>query len=87
MLLADGYDKAFIGFADRVNQPRLAIYDKNKCIELLMKDGMDMEEATEYFMYNTEGAWVGEETPIFLNPMSLKDYLELYDYKEHSNDN
>ena len=88
MLLADDFDKAFIGFGDRVGQPRLAIYDKNKCIEILMNDhGMDMEEAIEDFMFNTEGAWVGEETPIFLNPMSLEDYTQLYEYEGYANDN
>ena len=46
-----------------------------------------MDEAIHYFEYNTEGAWAGEETPLFLNPMSLKDYIELYDVKEHINDN
>jgi hypothetical protein len=27
---------------------------------------MSEEEAEEYFQYNVEGAWVGENTPIFL---------------------
>mgnify|MGYP003666408138 FL=1 len=87
MLLADGFDKAFIGIATRPGQPTLAIYNKNMCLQILIDDGMDMDEAIDYFEYNAEGAWVGEETPLFLNPMSLKDYIELYDVKEHINDN
>ena len=87
MLLADEFDKAFIGIATRPGQPTLAIYNKNMCLQILIDDGMDMYEAIEYFEYNAEGAWVGEETPLFLNPMSLKDYIELYDVKEHINDN
>ena len=87
MLLADGFDKAFIGIANRAGQPTLAIYNKNMCLQILIDDGMDMDEAIDYFEYNTEGAWAGEETPLFLNPMSLKDYIELYDVKEHINDN
>jgi hypothetical protein len=27
---------------------------------------MSTGEAEEYFSFNTEGAWVGEQTPIFL---------------------
>ena len=87
MLLADGFEGAFIGVATRCGQPTLAIYNKNMCLQILIDDGMDMDEAIDYFEYNTEGAWAGEETPLFLNPMSLKDYVELYDVKEHINDN
>ena len=87
MLLADEFDKAFIGIATRPGQPTLAIYNKNMCLQILIDDGMDMDGAIHYFEYNTEGAWAGEETPLFLNPMSLKDYIELYDVKEHINDN
>ena len=44
----------------------LAVYDRQKCIEILMeRDGMTDEEAVEYFDYNVTGAWVGENTPIF----------------------
>jgi hypothetical protein len=49
--------------------------------------GNTLEEAIEDFMFNTEGAWVGEETPIFLNPMSLEDYTQLYEYEGYANDN
>tara|TARA_R110000823_G_scaffold247253_1_gene371084 strand:+ start:213 stop:491 length:279 start_codon:yes stop_codon:yes gene_type:complete len=87
MLLADGFEKAFIGISQRCGQPTLAVYDKNMCLQILIDDGMDMDEAIEYFDFNVEGAWVGEDTPFFLNKMPLKDYFELYDYKEHSNDN
>jgi hypothetical protein len=31
-----------------------------------MRDEMDHEVAEEYFQFNVEGAWVGEQTPIFL---------------------
>ena len=44
----------------------MAVYNKLKCIESLIKEGMDEEEAEEYFSFNVEGAYVGENTPIFL---------------------
>ena len=88
MLLAEGdFDKAFIGIATRPGQPTLAIYNKNMCLQILIDDGMDMYEAIEYFEYNAEGARASEETPLITNPMSLQDYIELYDVKEHINDN
>jgi hypothetical protein len=37
-----------------------------KHLVFLIKEGMSEEEAEDYFQYNTEGAWVGDQTPIFL---------------------
>ena len=30
------------------------------------RDGMTQEEALEFFEFNVVGAWVGEQTPIFV---------------------
>jgi len=68
-LLADGFDTALVGLGRRISQPTLAIYDKEKCIEILCRD-MNREDAEEYFEYNVSGAWLGPNTPIFL------DYLQ-----------
>ena len=65
ILLADGLDEAFIGIGWQFNTP-LAVYDQDKCIEILESQGMTPEEAQEYFYFNTQGAYVGEQTPIFL---------------------
>ena len=32
----------------------------------ILAESMDYEEAVEYFEYNVIGAYVGEQTPIFL---------------------
>ena len=61
-LFADGYEDAIIG----VNTKNVVCYDREKCIEILMKD-MSREDAEEYFSYNTEGAYVGEKTPIYVH--------------------
>ena len=65
-LLADGFEDALVGFGYQFNYP-VAVYNRDKCIEILMsRDGMDDEEAIEYFNFNVSGAWVGESTPVFL---------------------
>jgi hypothetical protein len=64
VLLADGFESAFVGIGRQFGNP-CATYDRRKCIEILMKD-MNEEEAEEYFQFNVEGAWVGENTPMFL---------------------
>jgi hypothetical protein len=68
LLLEEKYfDAAIIGVASRVNTPWAVCYDANKCIELLAKhEGMTLDEADEYFHYNTAGAYVGEHTPAFV---------------------
>lgn len=66
-LLLDGFEDAFIGIARRCGQPALAVYDRDRCLDLLVRrDGMSYEEAEEFFEFNVQGAWVGEHTPIIL---------------------
>ena len=66
-LTADGFDDAIIGIGERCGQPFLVAYDRDKCIQVLMdRDGMDYEEAVEFFDFNVAGAWMGENTPIFI---------------------
>jgi hypothetical protein len=63
-LLADGFDDAFVGIGRQFSRP-IAIYNRSKCIDILQED-MSEEEAEEYFQFNVEGSYVGENTPIFL---------------------
>jgi hypothetical protein len=65
ILLADGFENAFLGIGQQFNT-FFSVYDKKKCIKILTKD-MSYEEATEYFEYNVLGAYVGENTPIFID--------------------
>lgn len=66
-LMADGFEDAIVGISERCGQPSLVVYDADKCIQILMqRDGMDYDEAVEFFSFNTLGSWVGENTPAFL---------------------
>jgi hypothetical protein len=68
IMLMDGFEEAFIGFSKRCGQPTLATYSYEKMLQVLIeRDQMDIEEADEYIMYNCEGAWMGELTPIILH--------------------
>jgi hypothetical protein len=64
-LLADGLEEAFIGIGYQFHTP-IAIYSKNKALQCLEAQGMSELEAIEYFDYNIAGAYVGDQTPIFL---------------------
>lgn len=67
VLLMDGFEEAFIGYSQRINEPVLAVYSYEKMLGVLVRrDDMDYDEATEYINYNCLGAWVGEKTPIIV---------------------
>lgn len=68
--LADGFDDALLGVAQQFNR-FLAVYSTKKCLEILAADMPGSPEerheaAAEYFEFNVTGAWVGEDTPLFL---------------------
>lgn len=65
-LYADGFEDALIGLGWQ-HTKLIAIYDYDKCVEILMdRDGMTNEEAIEWMEYNVVGSWVGDYTPVFL---------------------
>jgi hypothetical protein len=65
ILLAEGFDDAFIGLGQQFDTT-VAIYDRNKCIEILIKQNMTDEEAIVFFEYNVTGAYMGKNTPVFV---------------------
>lgn len=70
-LLADGLEDAFLGHVVNHHHACVAVYDYEKCIEILMnRDGMDYEGADEFLQFNTLGAYVGENGPIYINMRS-----------------
>ena len=66
MLFVDGYDEAFIGLGWRCHDGPVAVYDREKIMEMLMADGLSFDEAMEHFEFNIIGGWVGEFTPMFV---------------------
>ena len=62
LLVANGYDEAILG----VSSKEIVIYSIPKILEILQKDGMDEDEALEFFEFNIEGSYVGEKTPIYM---------------------
>jgi len=74
ILLADGFEEAFLGVSESYGLKPRACYDIGKCLDILVeRDGMTLEEANEYFNFNVVGAYVGEYTPAFVFPFD-KEY-------------
>ena len=82
ILLADGFEDAFVGVVERCASKIVACYDKQKCLEILEKQGLNPLDAVEYFEYNVIGAWMGDYTPYFLTrgfagPLGKQEQLRL----------
>lgn len=69
-LFVDGYDDAIIGV--QLDYEKV-VYDKDKMIDILVKEGMDPSDAMEHLEYNVWNAYVGVHTPIYVDTLD-------YDY-------
>ena len=76
MIKYDHYDEAIIGPAlvwrDQ-QQVSVLVYDAEKIREILMRDGMDAEEAREFIEFNIEGGYLGIDTPVLVWPQDEWD--------------
>lgn len=66
ILYMNGYEDCVVGYVERFGQPVIACYDRRKVLDRLEQDGMNPEEAEEFYQFNQLGAWMGEHTPCFL---------------------
>jgi hypothetical protein len=62
-LLADGFREALLGI-DVIDY--IAVYDYEKCVDILMRQGMSKDDAIEYMDFNVLGAKMGEYTPRYV---------------------
>jgi hypothetical protein len=66
IVMFEGFDDAIIGYAERAGLPVVALYDREKCIQILIeKDKSSREDTEEYLDFNVVNAYVGDHTPIF----------------------
>lgn len=62
-LIADGFDKAIIGYTTNGN----LVYDVSKMTNMLIEgDSMSREDAIEHLNFNVIGAYVGPMTPVYI---------------------
>jgi len=66
----DGLEDSVIGQASIWNgnkRVEVLVYDADKMIKVFVdRDGMSEEEANEYIVFNIEGAYIGEDTPVLV---------------------
>ena len=62
-----GHDDAIIGMGNSFGRDSVLIYSVEKIIDKLIdRDGMNDEDAMEFFSYNIAGSYNGSGMPIFL---------------------
>ena len=65
-MVANGFGDAILGVVERHGHETVVLYDKNKCIEILMeKHEISEEDAYDHFYYHVAGSYVGKYTPCF----------------------
>lgn len=70
LVLMDGYDDALAGVVFRFGMQPIACYNKEKVLQIMQdRDGMDYEEALEFYEFNQIGAWLGDRTPCFIEAL------------------
>lgn len=65
-LFADGFDDAIIGYVINHHHNAVVVYDYQKCVRILIEEGLTEEDALDHLSFNTLGAYVGENTPLFV---------------------
>jgi hypothetical protein len=69
-----GYEDCIIGVLHRPGGKPVCVMNMDQMIvKLVTQDGMSLEDAMEYFEYNILGAYVGDQTPIYVQ---LPDFSE-----------
>lgn len=66
LLEPQAMDEAIVGLVSAFGKEPVVCYDRDKVVEILMRDGMSDEEAEEFFDFNIAGAYMGDATPVFI---------------------
>jgi len=67
------FDEAIIGVATNALGMMAVAYSEPRIIEILIKhDRMTPDEAMEHYQFNILGAYVGENTPVFIDDSVLE---------------
>lgn len=86
----DGFDEALIGMASvwqkegqgGVRVDTLVYNGDSIAATLIHRDGLEYEEAMDHIEFNIAGAYVGDDTPIIVFPMTWDEIEMLVDFEQ-----
>ena len=73
IVLAAGFEEAFVGVGCRSGLPKLAIYSIPKAVMILEARGMDRAEARAFLYEHSETTDLGAATPMWVEEMTLEE--------------
>lgn len=79
LLFLDGFDDAIAGVVDGISvshNPKVC-YILSGIIDILIAEGLSHEEAMEHFDFNIAGAYMGENTPVFLDMINQDEFTRI----------
>jgi hypothetical protein len=59
LVFYDGLDSAIVGIGQRFND-HFVVYDYDRVIKVLERQGMSYDDAQEHYEFNVIGTWVGD---------------------------
>lgn len=72
IIYPDGFEDCIVGVAEKFGGPPVAVLDLEKILSKLRQENMNEQEAIEYFEYNILGAYLGEQTPVYMHIPNFK---------------
>ena len=77
-VILDGYNDCVVGIGSIYpHSYNVLIYDVGKIIDSLVKDGMDFEEAQEFYAFNIAGLFAGPGTPILMSDTIIDGSIQM----------
>ena len=77
-IILDGFNDCIVGIGSLFpHVDMVLIYDVGKIINSLMKDGMDHEEAEEFYSFNIAGLYAGPGTPIMQSDVIVDEHIQM----------
>lgn len=89
-MIAEGLEEAYIGYTLNHHANHVAVYDVAVCVEIIRsRDNIGREEARNFLHANTFSAYIGENTPIFVEmdyvfdeTFDIEDLMEDEDFED-----
>ena len=76
--ILEGYDDCIVGIGSvSPHTHSVLIYDVGRIINSLVKDGMDFEEAHEFYALDIASAYMGDGTPILQSDKIVGGDIEM----------
>ena len=78
MIKAEGFDNAILGVTALPDGTEVLVYDKRRCIQILMFTlGFDYNAARGFFEFNVKEADLGNAAPLYVEPYFEDEFSEV----------